>query len=297
MNIIEPYAVTDLMLVSSNIENEDLPTWSSSTTYAGGVRVIRGSGIYEAIQGENTNHPPETDAQATWWLRMGATNKFRPFDMRLGGKAIGGPLMTFRIAVPRTLNAVCFFGLNATSVRIIVRNAADAVMLDRLIALASRESVGNAWEYVFNPFTYKTDLIVRGLKIPSGSTVEIRIEGGSYTELGEFFVGNDINLGTTLTESSLGVQDFSKKDRDEWGGVFIVPRSTIKTATFRFMLPTEGVRRVQQVIQRIASKVCVFYTIDGEDRFGMTVAGILRDYDVTLSTGTSEGTIQAESLT
>lgn len=296
MRIIEPYAVTPAMLVASNIVENDHPAWNVGTAYTAGQRVIFERGIWSAVQG-NTGKNPGADTTSEYWLRIGATNRWRAFDNRLGGQTTGGATISYTLTLPRTLNAICFFGLNATSVRVRVTTPAGSMIYDGITTLATRDRVGNMWEYVTTAFSFKTDLVLTGLQLPAGATVEITINAGSAAQVGEIFLGNDLAIGTTLTESRLGLVDYSKKDRDEWGGVFIIPRPVTKTVDFRFSIQTGGAARVQQIISRIASKVCVFYAAKGEDPFGTTVAGILRDYDLTLSAGRSFGTIQAESLT
>lgn len=296
MRIIEPLKVTPAMMTASNVPENDHAVWNVGTTYAEGQRCIFEHGVWESIQSNNTGHNPGADTLSEWWVRVGATNRWRAFDERLGGVTTGGASINYSIALPRTLNALCFFGLNAETVRVRIVTPGSVVIHDETITLSDREDVGNFWEYVHNGFTFKPDLIITGLSMPSGVTVELTISAGLAAQVGEIFFGNDIQIGTTLTDTSLGIVDYSKKDRDEWGGVFLVPRPVTKTVTFRFSLPTTGAARVQQIMSRVASKVCVFYAVEGEDPFGTTVAGILRDYDLTLTARLSTGTIQAESL-
>lgn len=296
MRIIEPYAVTPAMMTATNIAENDHPTWNVATTYASKARVIFDHGIWESVQGNNTGKNPGADTSSEWWVRVGATNRWRAFDNRLGGLTTGGATITYSILLPRSLNAIAFFGLNAQTVRVQVIAPGPSVIFDQTVTLASRDDVSDFWGYVYNAFTFKPDLVITDTPLPSGSTVEITIAAGAAAQVGEIMIGNDIGIGTTLVDSSLGIVDYSKKDRDEWGGVFIVPRPVTKTVNFRFSIDTESAARVQRIMERIASKACIFYAIDGEDAFGTTVAGILRDYDLTLGTGRSFGTLQAESL-
>ena len=297
MRIIEPYDVTPAMMVSSNVAENDQPAWNVGTTYAMGARVVFDHGIWESVQGSNTGHNPGADTLSEWWVRMGATNRWRAFDNRLGGMTSNNGAISYTIALPRTLNSLSFFGFNAEAVRVRVIAPGPAVIFDETFNLSSRDRVGNMWEYVYTPFAFKPDLVLTDMKLPSGAQVEITITGGASAQVGEIFIGNDIEIGTTLTDTSLGIVDYSKKERDEWGGVFLVPRPVSKTVNFRFSIATEGAARVQKIMERVTSKVCIFYAVEGEDPFGTTIAGVLRDYDLTLGAGRSFGTIQAESLT
>lgn len=296
MRIIEPITVTPAMVTASNVPVESLPAWDIGTTYANKDRVIFDNSIWESVQANNTGHNPGTDTTSAWWVRIGATNPWRAFDNRFGGMTSGGATITYSILLPRSMNAIAFFGLNAQNVRVKLSVPGPSVIYDETITLASRDDVTNLWGYIHNAYTFKPDLVITDLIMPSGSTLDITITAGASAQVGEVMIGNDIGIGSTLVDSSLGIVDYSKKDRDEWGGVFLVPRAVTKTVNFRFSIPTDDAARVQRIMERVTSKVCVFYAVDGEDPFGTTVAGILRDYDLTLGAGRSFGTLQAESL-
>jgi hypothetical protein len=210
MRIIEPITVTPAMVTASNVPIESLPAWNVSTTYANGARVIFDNGIWESVQANNTGKNPGTDTLSQWWVRRGATNRFRPFDQRLGEGATGGATITYSIALPRTLNALCFFGLNGTSVRVRIITPGPTVIYDRTIPLASRQPAATFWEYIYNPFAFKPDLVLTNLRMPSGGTVEITINAGAAAQVGEIMIGNDIAVGTTLVDTSLGIVDYSK---------------------------------------------------------------------------------------
>lgn len=295
MRIIEPHPITPAMMVDTNIPEDDEPVWSNVTAYVVGSRVIRQNGIWECVQ-DHTDQDPLTDTASAYWVRLGATNRWRAFDERIGGVTLGGATIEYDIVLNRTLNALAFFGLNASSLSIKVTIPGPTVLYDETIDLTDRDIPGNGWEYFFNDFKAKPDIVLRDVPLPSGATVEIVITAGVAAEVAEIVFGNDISIGTTLVDTSLGIVDYSKKERDEWGGVFLIPRPVTSTVTFRFSIPTTGAARVQQIMRRISSKFCIFYAIDGEDPFGTTIPGILRDYDLTLTSGTSFGLIEAESL-
>lgn len=295
MRIIEPFQVTPDMLASSNIPEDDHPVWSVSTEYAVKDRVIRLHGIWECVQ-THTGQDPLADVQSLYWVRLGATNRWRAFDERLGGEVTGGAVIQYEIVLPRTLNALAFFGLDATEVAVIVTAPGDLVIYSEVVSLSTRDEIGNFWEYVFTDFRFAPDLILRNVPLPSGAVLDISIAAGAAAKVSEIIIGRDLPIGETLVDTSLGIVDYSKKERDEWGGVFLVPRPVTSTVSFRFSIPTTGAARVQQIMKRIASKTCVFYAIDGEDPFGTTVPGVLRDYDLTLTAGRSFGLIEVESL-
>ncbi|EKX55563.1 hypothetical protein D516_4447 [Rhodobacter sp. AKP1] len=49
-------------------------------------------------------------------------------------------------------------------------------------------------------------------------------------------------------------------------------------------------------MERVSSRLAVFYAGEGVDVWGTTVAGILRDYDLTLGHVICDGRAEVESL-
>jgi hypothetical protein len=83
MDIIRPVVVTDAVLDSSNVPENDYAEWDVATAYTVGNRVILLSThrIYEAV-GSSTGVNPATD-DGTNWLNIGATNRWKAFDQKI----------------------------------------------------------------------------------------------------------------------------------------------------------------------------------------------------------------------
>ena len=76
MRIIEPITITDAILLGSNVPETDAPAWDVGATYAADDQVIRGHAIYQAVAA-STGHDPLADTTSTYWVRLGATNRWR----------------------------------------------------------------------------------------------------------------------------------------------------------------------------------------------------------------------------
>lgn len=295
MYVLEPLQVTPEMLVYSSVPENEFPDWSAATAYSVGARVISSHRVWEAVIA-NSNAQPELNSPSKW-LELGYTNRWRAFDQRLGGQVQnGGGDIVYRVYVPRTMNAIAFFGLDAQTLSFKVTTPSATVVYDRTIELVTRDDVINFWTYMYNEFTFRPDIVVNDLVIPAASTIEITVSGGAIPKVSEIMIGRELNLGWTLVDTNLGIVDYSKKDRDEWGGVFIIPRPVTSTVTFNAVVDTINCNTVHQVARRIANKLCVFYATDGEDPFGTTIPGIMRDYELTIGTEVSYLRIEAESL-
>jgi hypothetical protein len=295
MRIILPTPVTPAALLASNIPEDDHPAWGAGVTYARGARVVADHGVWESVADGNTGHDPAADVLGSWWLRIGATNRWRAFDERIGGQTVGGHTIAYSIRLPRTLNRIAFFNLDAASVRVRVTTPAAVTIHDRTVDLVARDPVGTFWEYVFTEFAFTPNVIVAA-PLPAGATLDITVTGGAVTRVGEIVMGRDTPVGTTVAGTGLGLVDYSVKQRDEWGGLYIVPRPVTRTVSLAFQVPLEGAARVQSIMERVSSRLAVFYAGEGVDVWGTTVAGILRDYDLTLGHVICDGRAEVESL-
>lgn len=294
MYVLEPIVVTSEMMVSSSVPETDAPVWSSATAYAVDFRVMHEHRIWQAAVA-NTNVEPGTDP--TKWVELGYTNRWRAFDQRLGGQVVNeGDDIIYEVFIPRTMNAIALFGLDAQFLTFTVTTPLGLVVYDQTLELTKRDDVINFWTYMYNEFTFRPDVVVNGLVIPAASTIEITISGGVLPKVSEIMIGREINLGWTLVDTSLGIVDYSRKDRDEWGGIYVIPRPVTSTVTFQAVVDTANTNQVHQVARRIANKLCVFYALEGEDPFGTTIPGIMRDYELTIATEVSYLRIEAESL-
>lgn len=116
-----PRAIDDTMVRDSNVLENDYAAWSAATNYALGDRVISTTThlIYESAQAGNLNRNPTSAANVpTWWLIVGATNKFRPFDGVLSSLCERTGRMKYQLVADGTINTMAFFGLTGSVVTI-----------------------------------------------------------------------------------------------------------------------------------------------------------------------------------
>lgn len=297
MRVIIPYQITEAMMLSSNVVEDDYPAWNAATTYSTDTRVIRNHRIYRWVAA-STGQDPETDISNTYWLDIGATNRWRAFDSRLGSATSRAETIEYTVRLGRTQDSIAFFGLAAQSVTVSAKlTGSGTAFYSSTTELSERREVINAWAYFFDEFTFKPDLVITSVNFPSGTEIAITIDAGAgNAQVSEIIIGRNVKVGDTAEGTGLGIVDYSVKDRDEWGGVYIVPRPVTKTVDFRFAIDTANAAEVQKVMERASNKVCVFFSDEGEDLFGTTVLGIMRDYDLTLTHGFSQGTATVESL-
>ena len=109
--IVNPLTITDAMLTSSTVTEDDYSAWSGSTTYALGARVIVLSThkIYQSLQASNLNKDPT--AQPLWWIEVSPTNKWACSGVLVGaGSGAAASMVGGTKALTGALNIVRIYG-------------------------------------------------------------------------------------------------------------------------------------------------------------------------------------------
>ena len=205
--------------------------------------------------------------------------------------------ITYRLKPDVLADGLAFFGLVAASVRVKCTDPSEGVIYDETRALIDTTPVHDGWSYCFEPITYDPIEIFSGVPIYTGVTLDLTISSAGPTEVGEIVIGRDQYLGETLIDTSIGIEDFSVKERDPWGHMGLVERAFADTANFRFAFPTTDARRLRSILARVRATPAVYYAGPDTSQFGTTVYGFFREFSVPLTTTRSFGNLEVEGLT
>ena len=298
MKIIRPVTIGDSNLVSSDILENDFPVWNSGTTYALGDKVISTvtHRIYESAQGSNTNHNPTTD-DGTWWTNIGATNRWRAFDKVLADQSERTGTITYNILPNNLVNAVALFNVDAATVNIVVDDPIDGEVYNETISMVDNTAVTDWYNYFFEPVARRSE--VAKFDLPNYSTANIIItldSGASVSKVGEIVLGAQKTLGLTNYGTSVGIQDYSRKERDVFGNAIILERRFSQTVDFDVQVETESVRDVQKTLATFRATPIVFTGSDAAT-YGDLIYGYYRNFSINISSPSlSDATIEVEGL-
>lgn len=298
MRVLEPITVTDAMLNASNVPETDYPVWASGTAYVAGNRVIRLSThrIYEAIA-PSTGQTPELDLTATYWLDIGATNRWRAFDKKLGDKVSQAGSLSYTITPATLVDSFAFFGIEASELTLIITDPTEGEIYNESFELIDNSGVIDAWTYVYEPLEYVTEKFVRGVPVYSGVEVQIILSSPETANVAEIVMGRDRKLGETMVGTGIGITDYSRKERDDFGNALILQRAYSDRVSFIFSFPTSDALRVKRILARLRATPAVFYAGEDTDQYGTTVFGFYSDFDIPLTTSLSFATMEVEGLT
>lgn len=296
MKVIEPITVTDANLTSSTIAEDDYPAWSGATAYVAGDHCIYGHVIYESLT-SNTNKQPDTNPLD--WLNVGATNRWRMFDATVGTQSTATTSMTV-VITPGSANAVALVNVDAAYADIVMTDPLAGVVYSRTIRLSSTIISSDWYAYFTDPITARTVFTVTNLPLyPNASiSITVRKEIGETVSLGSLVVGMVRQWGirpSILTGATTGIQDYSRKERDQFGNFLIVERAFAKRARWGIILTHREIDAFQSRMAAIRAKPAVFI---GSDRLDSTVIyGFYRDFSVVISSSRhAECSIELEGL-
>lgn len=297
MKVIVPIEITDTTLVSCSIPETDHAAWSGSTPYSIGARVIRPTThtIYEALTA-NTGKTPESNPLD--WMPVGPTNRWGAFDRKVGTKSSAVGNITYELSTG-IVDSIALLGLTASSVTVQVEDTVDGLVFDRTYNLVDNSNVVSWHAYFFSEILKKEALIVKGLPSYASATTTISIDGGAeeVVQVGSIVIGRMNTYAVAVRPgASLGIQDFSRKERDDYGNFDVREGAFSKRANWSFTLENSRIDQFVRTMAKLRAKPAVY--IGSEDYTSAVIYGFYQDFDVVIPYPTlSECSLSLEELT
>lgn len=291
MKVIVPMTIDGSTFDTSSISEDDYAAWNSGTTYDADdyVIVVATHKVYMSVVGSNLNNDPTTD-DGTWWLEVGSTNRWKAFDQRLYDTAVmSGDYLTYGLVPDRLVTGVALLNMNAVQVRLRVLDAVSggSAVYDETVYMANRWAIIDWFTYFTEDLsTYETEYIFADIPGYVDNLIEITIgDGTGNPSVGQIVVGRIETLGFTQDGTSIGIRDFSVKDRDVFGNAVITERAFADEVNFAFALYTSDARRVKSILTSLRATPTVYFADETIMNYGMTVYGFFQDFSIPIKAG------------
>lgn len=283
LRLLRPMTITESMLVSTNVPENDYPEWVSGTTYVQGARVIRLTKhmIYERLIAGAGTVPPEDDK--TNWVEVGATNRWRCFDKSHSSASAQAGELTYTLAPGQIVNAVALLNIVGSSVRIQMVDPVDGVVYDKTTSLQRPPSASNWYAYFFDPISFRTQLVSPRLPSYRNAQFIITVTAAiGNASCGVILLGKMIDIGLgVLLGARLSIDDFSTKERTTFGDFAIVERGWSRRAHYDMWVKREDVDRLQELLA--AERASPGLWIGSERYESSWIYGLYRTTETTLS--------------
>lgn len=280
MKIIRPVAISTL--VSSTVPENDYAEYNPATTYGAGDRVIIAAEhkIYESLQASNTGHAPSTSV--TWWLEVGATNRWKMFDDSITAQTSNPDEITVAVLPASRIDSLALLNVDATTVQVTMTDPLEGVVYDKSFSLSDTSGISDWYAYFFEPIERKYDLIVTGLPQYPNAELTISLANEGHTVLcGECVIGQQKVIGKTMQGPSIGIQDYSVKQRDAFGNYTVLERSFNKRANFTVMVDAQFVDTLQRLLAQYRAVPIVYI---GTDSYASTfIYGFYKDFSIEIA--------------
>ena len=283
MKVIAPFEITGTILHSSTVPENDYAEWAAGTAYSVGQKVIRLTThkIYEALA-STTGDTPETSP--TKWLDLGATNRWKMFDQKVGTRTSATSTITVEFTVGQVVPAVALLELDAREVTVTVTDAVDGIVYSRTQELQGLLVASDWWHYFFDPFVRRSSVIFNDLPSYRNATVKVEIVGGALetVECGVCIIGQVYQFAEAVRYGArAGIQDYSRKETDDWGNYEVVERAFAKRANWNLLISNTDVDLYQTTLASLRATPAVY--IGGDNYDATFVYGFYKDFDIVIS--------------
>jgi len=295
MKLIRPTDVTPSNLTSNVPITET--EWTAGT-YNTGVQRYVGTALYEVVASPSTSDEPTAGAlkDPPTWIKVGEINRFKMFSGVLFEQTENPETIEVTIDPGVVVNAVALFNLSGNTVTVTVDDPVEGEVYSRTQSLLDNSSVVDWYSYFFEPITLKSDIAFLDLPAYGSATTTVTVDAGEATaKVGELVIGSQRIIGLTNYGTSVGIVDYSVKERDPFGGAIIRERAFSRRVEYEVTVETSKISSVVNILASVRAKPTVYI---GEDNESSTIAyGYYRDFGVTFSTPSiSSCTIEVEGL-
>ncbi|PTM44760.1 hypothetical protein C8J24_2970 [Sphingomonas aerolata] len=327
LQLLQPIAITDAVLTSSSVAEDDAIEWTAAGGYALGQRVMRRSThrVWESLLERNVGHDPATTTGA--WLDVGPTNRWAMFDQALGSVTTDEAPIVVTLRPDPAASGLAILDCNAATVRVQApgydRTVAPsggsgaALFLDLSLAAGASITVtltpfgkaatrvvwddGFAWDdsvswqdTVAGTATVEPPTWSDGEGVSDTTEWQDSRGGDGTVFVGTLLLGILRPLGITEGSATSGITDYSRRETDEFGETMIVPRAWAKRMAGKALIRTDAVDQVVGRIAAVRAVPSLWLGDAGVD--SLIVYGFFKDFSVEVGETLSKLTLSIEGF-
>ena len=298
LKVIKSVAVTDAILTATSVLEADHAAWSGASTYALGDRriLISTHKIYESLQAGNLNKNPATEA--SWWVEVGPTNQWKLFDLSSTTQTQVGAADYYEFEPGQAVNAVSLVNISGIlTVRVRLTDPSFGVVYDKTANLMGSPSESSWWAWFFGVRTEQIQFTDADLPSYPNATLRIDVTSSGVAFIGALVFGVQRTIGMGVQQGlRLGLQDYSRKERNEWGDTVLVQRAYAKRATVSMLLDNRELDNAYTLLVDLRATPCLWVISDNYS--SLSLFGFFSNFEITISYARySDVSIELESLT
>lgn len=267
LQIIASTKITDAMLVSSSITENEHPVYNAGTTYAKGARVIKSHTIFESVQADNLGHDPMGQDAAEWWGKVGPTNLWAGFDLSNSTKVLLNGPTHFEFSPGAAISGLMLINCDGLgAVRVKLYHPADTlpeeIHYDTTHSMSSLPSEPTWYSWLFDPRIAKSRLIIDNLPARPGARLRLEFTpSASSATVGTIAFGRSYMIGIGVnTGLALERLDNSAAEENKYTGEidYLMPRPPGKRLPLTVVLDPKEFDATDALLDRLVGVPCMF---------------------------------------
>ena len=198
------------------------------------------------------------------WVQVAPTNYYAMLDARTDSQTTNATdiVMTFDIQNQDTFSLL---NLKATAINIsLFDNDVGGITYDNDINVQDESGVIDFYSYCFNEFVFIDNAYVDDIPLTQSGVLTITISGADVA-VGRLVVGKSIFIGDTEFGVSLGIESYSSRDIDAFGGVKLKQRGSVNIDTYTIKIPTSKVIELRSTAKKYDAVPSLFIGDESED--------------------------------
>lgn len=265
--------------------DEGADKWTAGT-YAADVYKVHNSALWRSDESSNADEPTAT---STKWTRYGATNRHKAFDGFLQDMVSQSGGISYTMEFADLVTDLAILRASGNEARVTMTDVTDGLVYDETFPLQDDSAIIDAWAYCFAPFIFNDTVLVNDLPPYAGAEIGISIDGDS-TSVAQIILGSGLALGTVKTGTSVGIESYSIKERDDFNRSIVVARPYSDTVDFDLTVST---LQVGYVKRRLAEREALptLYYMSGGAPYGAVAYGFFQNFDILHSTSVIADTV------
>lgn len=309
LKIVDPFVITDAILdvsgspPATNVPEDDYPEWDLATTYDEGDRVILASThrVYESVLSGNTNNDPTVISSPIYWIEVGPTNRWAVFDAAVSTQTKQANNITYSLIAGTAVNTIAALNIsNGTEINITVTSpsaGSPGIVYQKTIDLTAFPLIADWYNWFFGIRKAPTQTIQTDLPSYTDAVITFELLGGSDLAIGVLLIGQQATFGLGIKYGArVGIQDYSRKETNEFGDVVLVQRAFAKRANFELFLDKAETDILQTFLSEIRAKPVLW--IGSTEYESTTLYGFYKNFDILISYAEhSDCELQIEGLT
>ena len=280
LKTISPLEITDSLLIAQPPIEDAAVAWTAGS-WPKGSRVRYQHIVYQAGSAVNDAIPPPDNQ--TVWIPVGPTNTWALFNGRTSQSSKFNATASYRFKFGRAVDAVAAIGLvDVQTIRVRVIDPTYGTVFDKSLTVGLAPEIPDWWEWHFGVWTPTGALgMFTGLPAYPQADVLVDFTGTTKMEVGNLIMGNSKEWGLGVeVGASVGIQDFSRKDLDEYGNRVLVERTYIGWADMSIPVRRAEITPLKSYMAQNRAKPILF--IGSQDIEALNVFGIAKDWSIAI---------------